>query len=55
MQFIYANFFNDDELAVQYHVPQSQHVNFHPFCLHLWRPNDGRAIPQPPMHLVGPK
>lgn len=55
MQFIYANFFNDDELVVQYHVPQSQHVNFHPFCLHLWRPNDGRAIPQPPTHLVGPK
>lgn len=55
MHFIYANFFNDDETVMELHVPQSQHVNFHPFCLHLWRPNDGRTIPQPPAYLVGPK
>jgi len=40
-------FFKDDETAVQYHVPPSEHVNNHPYCLHLWRPHDVE-MPRPP-------
>ncbi len=32
--------------------PESQHINDHPRCLHLWRPLD-REIPLPPSWLVG--
>ncbi len=45
-------FFRDDETAMQLHVPPSDHVNFHPFCLHLWRPQNA-DIPRPPAGLVG--
>lgn len=44
-------FFNDDELAMQLHVPASDHVNIHPHCLHLWRPMHA-DIPTPPKILV---
>jgi hypothetical protein len=47
-------FFRDDETAMQLHVPPADHVNHHPYCLHLWRPLRG-AIPRPPAALVGPK
>lgn len=46
-------FFRDDETAMQLHVPPSDHVNCHPFCLHLWRPHDVE-IPRPPSIMVGP-
>jgi hypothetical protein len=46
-------FFRDSETAMQLHVPASDHVNCHPFCLHLWRPHD-IAIPRPPSIMVGP-
>ena len=54
MDFAKRTFFADDETAMQLHVPPSDHVNHHPFCLHLWRPNDGREIPRPPAIFVGP-
>ena len=47
-------FFNDDETAMQLHVPSSEHLSLHPYCLHLWRPNDGREIPRPPGIMVAP-
>lgn len=31
-------FFKDTETVMQLHVPSSDHINIHPFCLHLWRP-----------------
>jgi len=31
---------------------ESEYVNLHPFCLHLWRPK-GTTIPTPPRALVG--
>jgi hypothetical protein len=31
-------FFKDDEVAMQLHVAKADHINHHPFCLHLWRP-----------------
>ena len=54
MEHVKRAFFNDDETAMQLHVPPSDHVNHHPHCLHLWRPNDGREIPRPPAEFVGP-
>jgi hypothetical protein len=45
-------FFNADETAMQLHVPASEHVNDHPYCLHLWRPI-GQDIPMPPSMMVG--
>lgn len=46
-------FFEDNETAMQLHVPPTEHVNCHPFCLHLWRPQNVE-IPRPPSLLVGP-
>lgn len=30
-------FFEDEETAVQFHVPVAKHINIHPYTLHLWR------------------
>jgi hypothetical protein len=46
-------FFLDHETAMQLHVPPSDHINFHPYCLHLWRPHFAE-IPRPPAEMVGP-
>lgn len=46
-------FFKDDETAMQLHVPPSDHINVHPYCLHIWRPHKGE-IPRPPGFMVGP-
>jgi hypothetical protein len=46
-------FFRDDETAMQLHVPPTDHISFHPNCLHLWRPQ-GAEIPRPPGWMVGP-
>ena len=54
MEHVKRAFFNDDETAMQLHVPTVDHVNHHPHCLHLWRPNDGQEIPRPPAIFVGP-
>src|SRR5882672_9247876 len=35
MSFIKSVFFFDAETVMQLHVPSSDHVNYHPFCLHL--------------------
>lgn len=53
MQHIKRLFFKKRETAVQYHVPESDHVNCHPFCLHLWRYQQGE-FPRPPASFVGP-
>ena len=49
-------FFEDWEVAMQLHVPVDQHVNFHPYCLHLWRPHSLTfPIPLPPPIMVAPR
>lgn len=53
MEHIKRLFFNDDETVMQLHVPPSEHVNRHEYCLHLWRPI-GVEIPRPPAIFVGP-
>lgn len=55
MDQIYRAFFRPGEVAMQLHVPDDQHVNVHPNCLHLWRPTGLKKIPLPPHWLVGPK
>jgi len=45
-------FWGDEELVVQYHPPKSEHVNLHPYCLHLWKKADGE-FDAPPKKLVG--
>jgi hypothetical protein len=47
-------FFRDDEAVIQYHPPESDYVNCHSHCLHLWRPQRAE-IPLPPPEFVGPR
>ena len=51
MDYIKRLFFHDDETAMQLHVPHSDHINVHPYCLHLWRPHH-QTIPRPPGIMV---
>lgn len=46
-------FFGPDEWVMQFHPAASEYVNFHPNCLHLWRPV-GMNFPTPPAWMVGP-
>jgi hypothetical protein len=48
MEYVARLFFNDNEYAVQYHVPTQQHVNIHDNCLHWWRPHLPLIILMPP-------
>ncbi len=54
MSFVKDLFWAPEECVVQYHPPQSEYINNHPNCLHLWRPRDGQ-FPMPPTILVGLK
>ena len=51
MCFVKDLFWEPHECVVQYHPPTSKHINFHPNCLHLWRPTDVE-LPMPPMIMV---
>lgn len=51
MDWVKRLFFKDNEVAFQLHPKPSNHINIHPYTLHLWRPLHG-SIPQPPAHLV---
>lgn len=51
MSAVKAKFWPPEARVVQYHPPASEHVNAHPYCLHLWRPLDAE-IPAPPAWMV---
>lgn len=51
MCYVKELFFSEEELVVQYHPAKSNYVNVHPYCLHLWRPQN-EQLPQPPMEYV---
>ena len=51
MDFVKRFFFRGDEVAMQLHVQAKDHVNVHPYCLHLWRPQNA-DIPLPPIEMV---
>lgn len=53
MSHIYGLFFRPHQTVMQLHVPASEHINCHPYCLHLWRPHNVE-IPRPPGWMVGP-
>lgn len=53
MEHIKRIFFKPDEVAMQLHVAESDHISQHPYCLHIWRPHDV-WIPLPPPIFVGP-
>ena len=54
MEYIKRLFFRDNETVMQLHVPPSEHINHHPYTLHLWRPQK-LEIPRPPAWMVGLK
>lgn len=41
-----AAFFGDDAWVVQFHAPPDEHINDHPWCLHLWESIDAE-MPHP--------
>ena len=53
MDFVKHLCFEPNEVVMQLHVPASEHINYHPYCLHLWKPHHV-AIPRPPVWMVGP-
>lgn len=53
MEFVRSICFLPEETAMQLHVPDSDHISHHPYCLHLWRPQQGE-IPRPPGWMVAP-
>ena len=53
MCFIKEGFFDEEDTVMQIHPPKSEWISTHPYCLHLWKPNDGREIPRPQGELIG--
>jgi len=54
MCYVKQAFFQSKEWALQYHPASQDNINCHPYCLHLWRPQN-IEIPQPPWWMVGPR
>lgn len=52
MCWVKDQFFAPDEVAIQYHPPQSRYINAHRGCLHLWRWQGEPKLPMPPLYLV---
>jgi hypothetical protein len=53
MSFVHRVFFAPNVVAMQLHVPERDHINNHPFVLHIWRPHSKlRRIPMPPKDFV---
>lgn len=46
-------FFLPEDAVIQYHPSESTYINYHPHCLHLWRPQHA-DLPIPPTWMVGP-
>lgn len=53
MNLVKGMFFEDEEAVIQFHPPKSTYRNCHPYCLHLWRPQNAE-IPLPDPDMVGP-
>lgn len=51
MAFVKTVFFKMDEIAWEYHMNVSDHINDHPFVLHIWRKHDF-TMPLPPKVFV---
>jgi hypothetical protein len=53
MEWVKRKLWQDDDTVMQLHVPPAEHQNYHPYCLHLWRPTF-TVIPRPPSEFVAP-
>jgi hypothetical protein len=54
METVRGWFFEDEETVIQFSPPRnSERVNLHPHCLHMWR-NQSQDVELPPTILVGP-
>jgi len=51
MDHIKRLFFRPDEVVMQLHPAEGDHISMHPYTLHLWRPH-GMKIPLPPKDFV---
>ena len=51
IEHVFRLFFQNDEIAMQLHLPRADHIDRHPFCLHLWRPQ-ASEIALPPKGFV---
>lgn len=47
-------FFDPEDTVIEYHPAESEYVNLHPYCLHMWRPKFAK-VPIPPSWMVGAK
>lgn len=54
MCYIKNIFWDEEDVVIQFHPRKSDYVNFHPYCLHLWRPVGIELITPPPL-TVGPR
>jgi hypothetical protein len=52
MCFVKSLFWEPEETVVQFHPKQSEYVDDHSFCLHLWKKR-GVEFELPPNHYVG--
>lgn len=52
MCYIKDLFWSKDDCVLQYHPTEDDYVNVHPYCLHLWKPQDV-PVPRPPKLMVG--
>lgn len=52
MCFVKNLFFDLEDAVMQLHPPESEWIDNHPHCLHLWRP-EFAEIPRPDSILVG--
>lgn len=52
MEYVAKMFFRPHEVAIQYHMPEKRHINFHPNVLHWWRPHHPKIILIPPPTMV---
>ena len=46
-------FWGKEDCVIQFHPRESEYINYHSHCLHLWRPTNG-VFPRPNPALVGP-
>lgn len=44
-------FWREDETVLQFHPKESEYVNQHPYCLHLWKQRN-KNHPLPPRELI---
>lgn len=51
MKYIKCLFFYPSDVVMQLHVAESDHIDVHHNCLHLWRPRNA-TIPLPPAEMV---